>query len=193
MNKYEIRTNKKKEAILKASRELFQKNGFVNTSIKEIAALAKVSQVSIYNYFGSKNLLVKESIAFIMDDMSTMSEEILSLTIPFTEKLKMALALCSEEIGRSIEEFFSVTALEDPQMVQAMMSTVTDKKMILYEKYIEAGKAAGCIDTSIATTTILDFTKAFDAIGNTPEYLEQDMKYRDDLLKLFLGGLLIQK
>ncbi len=190
MNKYEIRTNKKKEAILKASRELFLKKGFVNTNIKEIATLANVSQVSIYNYFGSKNFLVKESISFIMDDIVKLAEEILSLDMPFPQKVRKALALCSEEIGHSIEEFFSVAALEDSQMVQAMMSTITDKKMVIYKKYIEAGKDAGCIDTTIPTTTFLDFTKAFDAIGNTPEYLEQDMKYREDLLKLFLRGLL---
>ncbi|HEY5587297.1 MAG TPA: TetR/AcrR family transcriptional regulator [Ruminiclostridium sp.] len=191
MNKYEIRTNKKKEAILKASLELFQKNGFANTSIKEIAALAKVSQVSIYNYFGSKNLLVKEAIAALMDDMLIMAEEILSLDISFPQKLRRVLSLCPEEFSHSVEEFFTITALEDPQMVQAIFNTFEDRKMLLYEKYIDAGKEAECIDASIPTATILDYVKAFDALGNTPKYLEQAVKYRDDLLKLFISGLLI--
>lgn len=191
MNKFEIRTNKKKEAILKASRELFQKNGFINTGIKEIAALANVSQVSIYNYFGSKNLLVKEAISFIMDDIVVMLDEILSLTLPFTHKLTKAISLCNEEIGHKIEDYFSVTALEDPQMVQAMLDAVTDKKMIIYERFIEVGKKEGCIDDTIPTSTILDYVKAFDSIGSTPEYLQQDSKYREDLLRLLLSGLLI--
>jgi TetR/AcrR family transcriptional regulator, repressor of fatR-cypB operon len=191
MNKYEIRTNKKKEAILKASLELFKNNGFVNANIKEIAALAKVSQVSIYNYFGSKNLLFKESISFLMDDMISTAEEILSLAIPFSQKVIKALSICSSVISRSLEEFFTVTALNDPQMVQAIMSTLTDKKMLIYEKYIAAGKKEGCIDSQIPTTTLLDYVKAFDTIGNSPKYLEEDDKYRDDLLKLLLGGLLI--
>lgn len=193
MNKYEIRTNKKKEAIIKASLELFRKNGFVNTSIKEIAAMAKVSQVSIYNYFRSKNLLVKEAIASLMDDIIAMAEEILSLDLSFPQKLDKALSLCSEEINRSIEEFFTVTALEDSQMVQAIINTLSDKKMLLYEKYIEAGKADGFIDATIPTATILDYVKVFNDIGNMPKYQEQDDKYKEDLFKLFLNGLLIKQ
>lgn len=191
MNKYEIRTNKKKQAILNSSLELFQKNGFVNTSIKEIAAQAKVSQVSIYNYFVSKNLLVKESISFLMDDILLMAEEFLSLDIPFPKKLSKALALCSKEVNHSVEEFFTVTALKDPQMVQAIISTIADKQILLYQKYIEAGKKDGFIDTTIPTSTILDYVKAFNTIGSTPKYLEQDDKYRDDLFKLLVRGLLI--
>ncbi len=192
MNKYEIRTNIKKGAILKASLELFRKNGFVNTGIKEIAAIAKVSQVSIYNYFGSKNLLVKEAISSLMDDIITMAEEILSLDLSFPQKFDKALSLCSEEINRSIEEFFTVTALEDPQMVQAIINTLSDKQMLLYEKYIEAGKADGFIDVTVPTSTILDYVKAFNDIGNTPKYHEQGDKYKEDLFKLFLNGLLIK-
>ena len=66
MNKYELRTNKKKEDIVNSALALFRDNGFQNTSIKQIADRAKVSQVSIYNYFGSKDALVTECAKVIM-------------------------------------------------------------------------------------------------------------------------------
>lgn len=193
MNKFEIRTNKKKEAILQAALDLFRRNGFVNTNIKNIATLAKVSQVSIYNYFGSKNLLVKEAISSIMDDMIKTADEILSQPLSFHEKVKKALSLCSEDVGHLIEEFFSVAALEDPQMVQAIVDTLKDKKNQLYRKYIEFGKADGCIDTSIPTETILNFLNAIDYTSNTTVNPDHNANNREDMLKLVLYGLLIHK
>lgn len=53
MNKYGMTTEKKKE-VANAALTLFKEKGFAETSIKEFAALAHVSQVPIYNYFGSK-------------------------------------------------------------------------------------------------------------------------------------------
>ncbi|EGP8440429.1 TetR/AcrR family transcriptional regulator, partial [Listeria monocytogenes] len=50
MNNYEKRTLKKKTAIIQAALSLFGEQGFSDVSIKDIAALADVSQVSIYNY-----------------------------------------------------------------------------------------------------------------------------------------------
>lgn len=193
MNKFEIRTNKKKEAILQAALGLFRINGFVNTNIKNIAALANVSQVSVYNYFGSKNLLVKEAISSLMDDVTKTAEEILALPLSFQEKVKRAFSLCSEDVGHIIEEFFSVTALEDPQMVQAIVDTLQDKRNRIYRKYIEFGKAEGCIDTSIPTETTLAFLNAIDQASSTTNDSELNENHRADTLKLVLYGLLIRK
>lgn len=193
MNKFEIRTNKKKEAILQAALGLFRTNGFVNTNIKNIAALANVSQVSVYNYFGSKNLLVKEAISSLMDDVTKTAEEILAQPLSFQEKVKRAFSLCSEDVGHIIEEFFSVAALEDPQMVQAIVDTLQDKRNQLYRKYIEFGKAEGCIDTSIPTETTLAFLNAIDQASSTTNDSEFNENHRADTLKLVLYGLLIRK
>lgn len=65
-----------------------------------------------------------------------------------------------------MQDYFTATALEDPQMVQAIIKTFSDKQMLLYEKYIETGKADGFIDAAIPTTTILDYVKAFNVKGN---------------------------
>jgi TetR/AcrR family transcriptional regulator, repressor of fatR-cypB operon len=192
MNKYEIRTNKKKEAILRASLELFQKNGFINTNIKNIAALAKVSQVSIYNYFGSKNLLAKEVISYLMDGMLATAEEILSETLPFADKVKKALSLCTQEFENAIQEFFSVAALEDPQMVQAIMTTLKDKNNYLYERYVDYCKEEGYVDETIPTSTLVDFINSVNTLVNSPISSQHDLKYRDDLVKLLLNGILIK-
>ncbi|EBD1406725.1 TetR/AcrR family transcriptional regulator, partial [Listeria monocytogenes] len=91
MNNYEKRTLKKKTAIIQAALSLFGKQGFSDVSIKDIATLADVSQVSIYNYFGSKEALVGECARIIMQDTITLAEEILASEGTFTQKLERAL------------------------------------------------------------------------------------------------------
>ncbi|EJW4265465.1 TPA: TetR/AcrR family transcriptional regulator, partial [Listeria monocytogenes] len=99
MNNYEKRTLKKKTAIIQAALSLFGKQGFSDVSIKDIATLADVSQVSIYNYFGSKEALVGECARIIMQDTITLAEEILASEGTFTQKLERALKLCNAEIN----------------------------------------------------------------------------------------------
>ena len=100
MNKYELRTNKKKEAIIHSALELFSTNGFQNTSIKQISDKAQVSQVSIYNYFGSKDALVTECAKIIMKNTLESAKQILQEPIPFIEKINKALSLFTGEIHK---------------------------------------------------------------------------------------------
>lgn len=192
MNKYEIRTNQKKEAILNAALKLFREKGFVNTSIKEIASLASVSQVSIYNYFESKNNMVKLAISHIKDELVLKAEEILISDIPFPEKVRKALSLCNDKACYSIEEFFSANALKDSQLIQAIIDISNEKIGCIYEKFINTGKAEGYIDKDVPTNIILDYIGSFYNLVNKPEYRDKDKKYENDLLKLFLNGLFIR-
>ena len=54
MDGFERRRQNKKNSILKASLKLFKQYGYNKVSVAEIAKEASVSQVSIYNYFKSK-------------------------------------------------------------------------------------------------------------------------------------------
>ncbi|MEO1488476.1 MAG: helix-turn-helix domain-containing protein, partial [Pseudomonadota bacterium] len=44
----------KRDAIVEAASDLFFEHGFAATSIEQIASLAGVSKVTIYNHFGDK-------------------------------------------------------------------------------------------------------------------------------------------
>ena len=62
MNGFERRTELKKDKIRTAALKLFCTYGPDKTSINEIAQEAGVSPASIYNYFGSKEGLMKDTI-----------------------------------------------------------------------------------------------------------------------------------
>src|SRR5579872_5083589 len=51
---------RRREAILSASQQLFRENGYPKTSLAEIADKAEVSIGTIYTYFGSKGAIYHE-------------------------------------------------------------------------------------------------------------------------------------
>ncbi|MFB7156992.1 TetR/AcrR family transcriptional regulator [Lysinibacillus sp. NPDC056232] len=165
MNKYEIRSQKKKSAIIKASLELFSDKGFTAVSIKDIATLANVSQVSIYNYFGNKEALVQECVTIVMKDTMQIAQNLLSEQMEFKEKLYKALSICSNQINQSLHEYFSHSALEDTILLKFLVENINKIKKDIYRSYIELGKQENIIDNSISTSTILDFMEAINNVG----------------------------
>ena len=192
MNKYEMTTEKKKKAVVHAALTLFNEKGFAGTSIKEIAAFAHVSQVSIYNYFGSKEKLVSECAQVIVQDTLQRAVEIMQKDINYLEKLQMALALCTEELSLAVSNHFSKKALDDPKMMEHLVESVNRSKADVYRVYIEQGKLEGYIDASIATETILDYMEAINIVGSRVELNEDAPTKIKHIHQLFLYGILLK-
>jgi len=190
MNKYEIRTQKKKTAIVAAALELFGEKGFVNVSIKKIAALANVSQVSIYNYFTNKEALIKECTNIMMEELLQNAKDLLIQNIDYKEKLFSALSLCSNNINHSLYEYFSSEALEDKVLLNLLTESINEQKNKIYRDYIELGKQEGVIDNSISTSTILDLIEAINIIGSKIAPVEIMKSRESEIQKLFLYGIL---
>lgn len=171
MNKYEITTEKKKKAIICAAMSLFREKGFTSINVKEIAALAHVSQVSIYNYFGSKEALVSECSNIVMNDTLKKAKEILEKdNMSFVEKLESALLICTETISLSVSEYFTQKALEDPVLIDLLMQSINKSKRKIYREYIEAGKQENIINNTIPTDIFLDFFDAINMVGMKIEF-----------------------
>ncbi|TQR35244.1 TetR/AcrR family transcriptional regulator [Lysinibacillus sphaericus] len=187
MNKYEIRSQKKKSAIINASLELFSDKGFTAVSIKDIAALANVSQVSIYNYFGNKEALVQECVTVVMKDTMQIAQNLLTEEMEFKEKLYKALSICSNQINQSLHEYFSHSALEDTVLLKFLVENINKIKKDIYKSYIELGKQENVIDHSISTATILDFMEAINSIEIESDKIKIKQQ---ELHKLFLYGII---
>lgn len=190
MNKYELTTERKKRDIVQAALTLFNEKGFIGASIKEIAAHAQVSQVSIYNYFGSKDALVAECADTIIIGKLQQAIGILDMDIDYTEKLQMALSLCTEELNLAISAHFSQIALADSKMIESIVESVNRRKVEIYRAYIERGKQEGCIDTSIATNTILVYMEAINTAGSKIENDDSIQEKIKHIHQLFLYGII---
>ncbi|AKI55360.1 TetR/AcrR family transcriptional regulator [Listeria monocytogenes] len=191
MNNYEKRTLSKKTAIIEAALILFGKQGFTAVSIKDIAALADVSQVSIYNYFGSKEALIGECARVIMQDTIALAEEILASEGTFTQKLERAIQLCNAEINLSLSKFISKEASKDQQFLILLVNNINSLKKDIYMKYVAAGKEAQVIDNAISDEVIQLFIDAINSLGLTVPEEELEEK-QAEIIQLFLYGLIGQ-
>ena len=189
MNKYEIRTANKKAAIMDAALALINEVGLTAANMKQIANRAKVSPVSIYNYYGSKENLVLECIKNIFTENIKTARGILESDLPFEEKLTKALSLCTDHTTISLSEYFSTVSLAEKEFTKILDKGQRDIQRSLYRDFIEEGKKVGAIDSSIPTETILKF---FDSINRMPfdsDHLKSEIR---DLHRLLLHGILVQ-
>ncbi|TYV72994.1 TetR/AcrR family transcriptional regulator [Listeria monocytogenes] len=189
MNNYEKRTLKKKTAIIQAALSLFGKQGFSDVRIKDIASLAGVSQVSIYNYFGNKEALVAECAKIIMQDTITLAEEILVSEGTFTDKLARAIQLCQAEINVSLSKFISTEASKDSQFIRLLVNNINKLKKDIYMEYIAAGKKAKVINNDISDDVIQLFIDSINGLGLTVSEEELEKK-QAEIIHLFLYGLI---
>ncbi|EAC6441310.1 TetR/AcrR family transcriptional regulator [Listeria monocytogenes] len=189
MNNYEKRTLKKKTAIIQAALSLFGKQGFSDVSIKDIASLAGVSQVSIYNYFGNKEALVAECAKIIMQDTITLAEEILVSEGTFTDKLARAIQLCQAEINVFLSKFISTEASKDSQFIRLLVNNINKLKKDIYMEYVAAGKKVKVINNDISDDVIQLFIDSINGLGLTVSEEELEKK-QAEIIHLFLYGLI---
>jgi len=190
MNKYEIRTQKKKAAIINASLTLFKEKGYTNVSINEIAFLSGISTVSIYNYFNSKEGLVTECTNILMKDSIQMIRELLEKKIDFKEKLLQVVSMCFDTHQQLLGENFSPEALNDKVLVNLYSENVNKIRTMILMEFIELGKEEGAIDPSISTQTLMEYINAITEIQLS---WEASSNYREkglELYQLVLYGLI---
>ena len=76
----EPRTSRKRRAILQAATTAFLRNGYVGTSMDEVAALATVSKQTVYKHFADKEALFSELVtATVTEASDAVHDEVLHL------------------------------------------------------------------------------------------------------------------
>src|SRR5438105_425406 len=74
------RSTRKRRAILEAATAVFLRNGYLGTSMDEIAALAGVSKQTVYKHFADKKRLFVEIVTSTVDEISDpVHDEVLSI------------------------------------------------------------------------------------------------------------------
>jgi TetR/AcrR family transcriptional regulator, mexJK operon transcriptional repressor len=76
----ERRSTRKRRAILDAATTVFLSNGYLGTSMDEIAALARVSKQTVYKHFTDKERLFSEIVTATVDEIANPNtDEVLNL------------------------------------------------------------------------------------------------------------------
>ncbi|MHA6530931.1 TetR/AcrR family transcriptional regulator [Paenibacillus sp. BAC0078] len=187
MNKFEIRTQNKKAAIVAAALKLFEEKGFIHVSIKDIAAESGVSSVSLYNYFGNKEGVVRECADMLMQNTVRKAKELMSSNIDYKDKILQILEICTDQDYQLLS---SPGAVED-QVLSSLYSANTNRIRIeLIQEFIALGRKEGAVDRSVSLETILDL---LNAIGSLQVSWARTGNYKEkmaELNQLLLFGLI---
>ena len=193
MNGFERRKGQKKESIRRAAIELFQTYGFKKVSLSDIASKAGVSQVTIYNHFGSKEELVHDIVKTVFRSYIEKYRAIIEGKKAFPEKLEIIVFEKTELASQYQGEWVQAVVQSYPetqQFIETIWQQEVNKLMI---NFFEEGKKQGYINPELSLEVILLYLevlrKGIFASSGLIAKTENSEKLMRDLISLSLYGL----
>ncbi len=191
MNGYQLRTEQKKKNIRQSAFELFAAFGIEKVSLAEIAKKAKVSPVTIFNYFGTKDKLVIEVMSGFLENAWEQRLELLQSDLPFHRKVE-----------KMIFDTMDLVEHVNPDVIQHMLSNIPEMKenaerifaesLPVIVRFIDNGKKEGYISKEISTRTILIYFNLIKEMKLSSSFKEaiKDSALIKELTHLIFYGLL---
>ncbi len=193
MNGFERRREQKKDSIRRAALELFHSFGFRKVSINDIAQKAGVSQVTIYNHFGSKDELVRDVVKNLLYSLVGKYSGMIKEEKPFLEKLEAIVFDKSELVGQFHGELIQTALSQDVEMRQFVESMWQGEINQLLIDLFEDGKKQGYISPELSQEAILTYFEIIrQGMYNSPHIrakLENNPKLTRELISAFTYGL----
>lgn len=191
MNGFERRRERKREAIRQSALDLYMQHGLSSVSIAAIAEAAGVSQVTIYNYFGSKDGLTRDVIVCYLDQYLKDFEAFCQGDLPYPEKLKHLL-LRSGAFDHLHIEFMETFLSDDPEMAE-IIANYEAKLIPLFMAFIEEGKRLGYFNSALSTETVLFYIHLFNSQALSKLRQEKNDERRRQMYKeiffIFFNGV----
>jgi len=193
---YKKRTLKKMENIELNTIELLSLP-LNDIKIMDIAKLANVSQVSIYNYYGSKEALLKAAILRLMDQQYEEYKQLLSTSIPFNEKIKELFMRKKNGLDIVNLEMFTALMQKDKELHDSVLDFTMNKSFKLLISLIDEGRSLGLVRNEVQNQTLLIYiqvlSQAFINMDTATSQYIQQKEVIDEIMNLFLYGLLKQE
>jgi AcrR family transcriptional regulator len=190
---FERKKERSKEVIIEAAMELFKLHGFKKAPISEIARAAGVSQVTIYNHFGSKEGLVREVVKALLKRVMDRAWEVIREDKPFPEKLETIIfdkaKIASEYRGELMRE----AARNDPELrdwIEAFWREDVTKATL---ELLEEGKREGFVNPDLPVDMLLLYLEIIRrgvfADPNLLDRIKPELEVYRQLNSLFIYGL----
>jgi AcrR family transcriptional regulator len=189
------RAEKNRNSIIRAATDLFLLQGIKKVSVSDVAQKAGVTSATIYNRFGSKDVLVREVVIEWFSKTLEDYKQILNSEIPFEEKLREAMSFKSDLAGKMHGEFLmAATSDIDPQTKEYFEKEYMVELIRCVNDFYVEGRQQGYIDPELSTETILRYTEiirrglqAEAELATDPEYTS---KLLQELTPIFLYGIM---
>ncbi|WHX87106.1 TetR/AcrR family transcriptional regulator [Bacillus paralicheniformis] len=191
MNGFEKRALLIKEKIKKTALDMLKTWEPKRIRITDIAKAANVSQVTIYNYFGSKEALLKEVFKDYIDQSISDFEEYMNKDISVKEKIELMILQKREANNQK----FALTVvkevmIEDSEIMDYVKWQYDEKIIPLMLQMIEKGHRSGEISPKITAESFLIFMNMIIEHSKTlGEAFEKNRQFTEEMMHIFFYGL----
>lgn len=193
MDGFEKRKAQKKDSVRRAALELCKTYGFQKVSISEIARRAGVSQVTIYNHFGSKAELVRDVLKWHMLEILEKYRNTMTSDASFTDKLESIVFDKSQVVGEFQGELLNTIVEEDPVLKTFLEELYINNVMPMMSAFFSEGIRQGYISSKISTETILLYfeimRRGFFDMPDIVARTQRKPKLLKELIQLMTYGL----
>ncbi|WP_164670986.1 TetR/AcrR family transcriptional regulator [Virgibacillus doumboii] len=189
MDGFQRRKERKKESIQSAALALFKKYGIKKISVAEIAKEANVSQVTIYNYFGSKDDLVHAVIIYYIDEVWQDYEQLLESDLSFHEKIRQVIFKEGELAGQISETFFGEFMKHYSEAEKYIDDHFQNKILPKLIRFFDEGKEQGYINPDISNEAILFYSQMFIEAMQREDVYTKVLPMAEDIVTLFFYGI----
>ncbi|AGN34783.1 TetR/AcrR family transcriptional regulator [Bacillus paralicheniformis] len=191
MNGFEKRALLIKEKIKKTALDMLKTWEPKRIRITDIAKEANVSPVTIYNYFGSKEALLKEVFKDYIDQSISDFEEYMNKDISVKEKIELMILQKREANNQK----FALTVvkevmIEDSEIMDYVKRQYDEKVIPLMLQMIEEGHRTGEISPKITAESFLIFMNMIIEHSKTlGEAFEKNRQFTEEMMHIFFYGL----
>ncbi|GGD63510.1 TetR/AcrR family transcriptional regulator [Paenibacillus nasutitermitis] len=193
MNGFEKRASLIKEKIMKTCLDMLRTTDLRGIRIADISKKAKVSQVTIYNYFGSKEALLQEVLKAYFDNIIREFEEYMNGGHTLKEKIEHIIFLEKESYKDISPGLIKELLIEDHELNQYVEKQYREKAIPLTIRIIEEGKKSGEISSDVSVESILAFIQLYmnqyETILEMAEKSGDMDQFLEGMVNMFFYGL----
>jgi len=193
MNGFEKRATMIKEKIMATALDLLKTTEPKRIRIADIAKAADVSQVTIYNRFGSKEALFRDVFRAFMDKTRRDFEVILQEKLPMKEMIVRIFAMEKEAFEAFPPRIMQELLKDDAELAQDMEELYRRHTLPLMMRMLQDWKDRGEISEEIAVENVLAFMHLYKSqyeLMLTMAEQSGDMeKFLDGMVHLFFYGV----
>jgi AcrR family transcriptional regulator len=192
MNGFEKRALQIKEKIMKTTFEMLKTCDLNKIRIADIAKTSKVSQVTIYNYFGSKESLMREVFKFYINNSFNEFLEYMNGEHTFKEKIEWIILQERESTNTITPNMIEQLLIDDQEIAQFLEKEYNERVIPVFLQFIEEGRKNGEISSKISTQGLMMY------INISMKYYQEflgtikksgNMDLINEMLHIFLYGI----
>ena len=189
MDGFQKRAQRKKQQIIDAAHELFLTRGVKETTIQMIAKKANVSQVTIYNYYDSKENVLYEVVKLIFEAHTRSFEAIIyDSSKTFNDKMIELLEFQVRTVDELSSDLISTMHGSANERMKKLRNWYENNRIYVgMEHLVREGKNEGLISKDIDNDSIILLIELFKGVGDMPAI--NDKKKLKDLFYLFFYGI----